>query len=314
MSELSGELQQWRVGGHFLEVQPFARKVFYRDIGNKDASANNTLLLLHGFPESSFSFHKVIDALCERFERVVTFDMLGYGFSDKPENYSYSLVPQADIVLQVWQQLGVSGGHVISHDMGTSVLTELVTRHSQTQMPGWFDEGLQSVTFTNGSMVLSLAELRVMQKLLLSKAGAFISRQSRYSLFHKTILSAHGVELDQPHGLNEHDIQNLWQSCVLQNGHQKNHLIIRYLHDRKRFETTRWLPALGVAAKTLPTHICWGTADQVAQVRMAHYLKESVCPDALLTLMPDAGHFCQLGSPDLWSEKIAVFYDQLEAY
>ena len=311
MIDLSAELCEWRDAGDYVNVQPFARKVFYRDFGNRQANAQNTLLLLHGFPESSFSYHKVIEGLGQRFERIVAFDMLGYGFSDKPDDYSYSLVPQADVALQVWQQLGITGGHIISHDMGTSVLTELVTRHAQDQLPAWLSDGFQSFTFTNGSMVLHLAKLRLMQKLLLSKLGSLISRQARYSLFYKTIVSAHGVAVGEAQGLSEDDIQNLWQSCVQQNGHQKNHLIIRYLNDRKRFETSRWLPALAEAAQAVPTHICWGTADQVARVSMAHYLKESVCPDALMTLIPGAGHFCQLGSPDLWNEKVGDFYDEI---
>lgn len=318
MTQLNSELSSWRESGGFVTVEPFSRQVFYCQFGETSAVPDDTLLLLHGFPESSFSYHKVIDGLQPRFKRIIAFDMLGYGFSDKPEGYSYSLIPQADVALQVWQQLGVTGGHVLSHDMGTSVLTEVVTRHVQTQLPAWFSDGLQSVTFTNGSMVLHLAKLRLMQKLLLSGVGPIVSRRARYSLFRKTIISAHGVAidaaidvaLDEPHALSERDIQNLWQNCTQQDGHLKNHLIIRYLNDRKRFETTRWLPALGAAATTLKTHICWGTADQVARVSMAHYLKESVCPDAQMTLMPGAGHFCQLGSPELWVETVLNQYKQ----
>jgi pimeloyl-ACP methyl ester carboxylesterase len=187
--------------------------------------------------------------------------------------------------------------------MGTSVLTEIVARHVNQQLPSWFSSGIKSLTFTNGSMVLELASLRMMQKLLMNKTvGPLLSRLSRYSLFRKTIISAHGAPID------EGDIELLWQNCVMQDGHKKNHHIIRYLNDRKRFEKTRWLPALRIASKSLATHICWGTADQVAKVEMAHYLKERVCPSAKLTLMPGAGHFCQLGSPELWVESVLAFY------
>jgi hypothetical protein len=58
------------------------------------------------------------------------FDFPGYGLSDKPiANYTYSLFEQADVALQVWKERGVTGGHVLSHDMGDSVHTELVARH-----------------------------------------------------------------------------------------------------------------------------------------------------------------------------------------
>lgn len=300
------DLDSWQDSGATVAVEPFGFKVFYKDLGSRSASVDETLLLIHGFPESSYSFHKVVQGLQTRFKRIVLLDLPGYGFSDKPGNdYSYSLVPQADAALKVWQHLGIKGGHILSHDMGTSVLTEIVARHVNQQLPAWFSEGIQSITFTNGSMVLELASLRVMQKLLLNKKiGPIISKASRYSLFRKTIISAHGAAID------ELDIQGLWQNCVMQDGHKKNHHIIRYLNDRKRFEKTRWLPALGVASKTLPTHICWGTADQVARVEMANYLKERICPQATLTLMPGAGHFCQIGSPELWLKSVLGFYSK----
>ncbi len=43
-------------------------------------------------------------------DRVVTYDHLGFGFSDKPvENYTYSLLDQAEQSLQLWRILGRLG-------------------------------------------------------------------------------------------------------------------------------------------------------------------------------------------------------------
>ena len=97
----------------------------------------------------------------------------------------------------------------------------------------------------------------------------------------------------------------------MQDGQQKNHLLIRYLNDRKRFEKTRWLPSLGKVQE--PIHLCWGDADAVARVEMAHYLKKHVCPQATLTLMPGVGHFCQLSDPDIWVQSVSAFYQQISS-
>ena len=83
------------------------------------------------------------------FDRIILFDMAGYGLSDKPvEGFTYSLMEQADLALQVWQHLGVKGGHLLAHDMGDSVATELVARHVSNLLPAWFAAGFQSFTFT----------------------------------------------------------------------------------------------------------------------------------------------------------------------
>ena len=122
-----------------------------------------------------------------------------------------------------------------------------------------------------------------------------------YKIFSKQIRSAHGNNK-----LSEEKIQLLWEGNQLQDGVKKSYLTIKYLHDRKKFEKTRWLPAL--AQTKLPIHLCWGDADAVAKVEMAHYLKKNVCKDATLTIMKGLGHFCQLGSPEVWVRYVCDYY------
>jgi len=300
---MSSALEAWKEGGTFISYGPKSFKIFVKQLGKQDAAAQKTLLLLHGFPESSYSYHAVVNGLLKIFDQLILFDMLGYGLSDKPEHdYSYSLMEQADTVLKVWEHFGIKGGHLLSHDMGDSVATEILARHENGILPAWFSEGLQSLTFTNGSMVLALAELRIMQKLLLSKYGYLLKNISHFRLFNHQVKSAHGNQ-----NLSDEAINNLWAATTLQDGHKKFYLTIKYLNDRKQFEKTRWLPALQATA--LPIHICWGDQDAVAKVEMAYYLKKHICKNATLTIMKGLGHFCQLGSPEKWVEYLGSFYE-----
>lgn len=301
---MSPQLTSWKADGAFIPYGPFKHKLFVKQLGNPNASVDKTLLLIHGFPESSYSYHAVVDGMLKIFDRIILFDMLGYGLSDKPtENYTYSLFEQADTVFEVWKHFGIKGGHMLSHDMGDSVATEIVARHENGIMPGWFSEGLQSLTFTNGSMVLELADLRITQKILLSKYGHLMKNVTTFKIFDQQVRSAHGNA-----NLSAEEIQVLWEGNTLQDGHQKTYLTIKYLNDRKRFEKTRWLPAL--AQTKLPVHICWGDEDAVARVAMAHHLKEKVCKHAKLTIMKGLGHFCQMGSPEKWVEYVSAFYEK----
>lgn len=299
---LSQALASWAASGQRVPLGPFGHQVFIKQLGNPQAAPEKTLLLIHGFPESSYSYNKVLDGLMTQFERIVLCDLPGYGLSDKPTlNYAYSLIEQADMLLQVWQHCGVSGGHVLAHDMGDSVATELVARHVADVMPHWFRPGMQSVTFTNGSMVLALADFRITQKLLISPAGRWINRLTNRRTFNQQVRSANGNDR-----LSQEDLDRLWENLCLQGGKDKTYLTIRYLHDRRRFERTRWLPAL--ANLSLPVHLCWADADAVARIEMAHYLKAEVCQQAVLTQMPGAGHFCQLSDPEIWLSSVLGFY------
>jgi pimeloyl-ACP methyl ester carboxylesterase len=60
-------------------------KVFYRSAGAPSAPA---LLLLHGFPASSFQFRNLIPLLAHRY-RVIAPDLPGYGFTVVPEGRQY---------------------------------------------------------------------------------------------------------------------------------------------------------------------------------------------------------------------------------
>lgn len=300
----SPQVSSWEASGEYITYGPFQHTVFVKQLGNPKAPSDKTVLLIHGFPESSYSYHGIVDGLLQHFERVIVFDLLGFGFSDKPTTgYTYSLFEQTDLVFAVWKHFKIKGGHILSHDMGDSIATEIVTRHENKLLPSWFSEGIHSVTFTNGGMVLELASLRFTQKLLLSRYRHVLSKMSSFGLFKQQIRSAHGNQ-----NLPIEEIQSLWYLNTKQNGHKKVHQTIRYLNDRKRFEKTRWLPAL--QQTQLPIHICWGDEDAVANLAIAHYLKDEICPQAILTIMKGLGHFCQLENPKKWIEYILPFYNK----
>ena len=60
-------------------------EVFYREAGPKDAP---TILLLHGFPSSSFQYRTLIPLLAGKYH-VLAPDIPGFGFTDVPESRRY---------------------------------------------------------------------------------------------------------------------------------------------------------------------------------------------------------------------------------
>jgi pimeloyl-ACP methyl ester carboxylesterase len=59
--------------------------VFYREAGPADAPV---VLLLHGFPTSSFQYRELIPRLADRY-RVIAPDLPGFGFTEIPEKRGY---------------------------------------------------------------------------------------------------------------------------------------------------------------------------------------------------------------------------------
>ncbi len=295
---------EWYRKGKYLEVLDRKIEVFYVELGDSSAEASKTVMLLHGFPESSFSFHKVVEGLAQIFDRVVLVDLPGFGHSAKPKDYLYSIANQSDALLSAWSQLGVKGGHIIAHDMGDSIATELLHRFNHSQLPRDFDAGLQSIALTNGGVILEHSQLRWTQKVLLSPLGNIFRFTANYRLFSQQVRSAHGNE-----NLGESDIRDLWKNHKNNGGRAVLHRLIYYLKDRETYESSRWLPALREAK--IPIHIVWGLDDNVAPRIIQEQLISVVCPSAFSTKMLGVGHFCQLGSPSKWTDSIKTFYESI---
>jgi pimeloyl-ACP methyl ester carboxylesterase len=87
-----------------------------------EAGEGPLVLLLHGFPELSFSWRHQIEVLAEAGYRVVAPDQRGYGQTDRPENpEEYTLCHLAGDIVGLVHALGEKRAAVIGHDWGAPV-------------------------------------------------------------------------------------------------------------------------------------------------------------------------------------------------
>jgi pimeloyl-ACP methyl ester carboxylesterase len=102
-------------------------RVFYREAGPADAP---TVVLLHGFPTSSFMFRELIPRLADRFH-VIAPDYLGFGLSDAPAigDFSYTFDALTDVVEHLLAHLQVGRYAIYVQDYGAPVGWRLALRH-----------------------------------------------------------------------------------------------------------------------------------------------------------------------------------------
>ncbi|MGH2980380.1 MAG: alpha/beta fold hydrolase [Solirubrobacterales bacterium] len=91
-----------------------------REDGPSDAQA---LVLLHGFASSIHWWDRMTPALAHD-HRVIRFDLLGHGGSEKPQE-GYGMESQARLVAGALDRLGVRRAAIVGHSMGGSVATAL---------------------------------------------------------------------------------------------------------------------------------------------------------------------------------------------
>jgi pimeloyl-ACP methyl ester carboxylesterase len=105
------------------------RQVFYREAGDLSLP---TIVLLHGFPTSSFMFRNLIPLLADRFH-VIAPDYIGFGQSDAPsvEDFDYSFDNLTDHVEGLIDQLGLTSYILYMQDFGGPVGFRLFARNPQ---------------------------------------------------------------------------------------------------------------------------------------------------------------------------------------
>ncbi len=85
------------------------------DPGPDAEPAGPPVVLLHGFPDNLHLYDRLVPLL-RRSRRVVTFDFLGWGASDKPAGYPYTADNQTDDLEAVMHQLALERVVLVAHD------------------------------------------------------------------------------------------------------------------------------------------------------------------------------------------------------
>ena len=128
------------------KVEADGIQVFYREAG--DAAAP-VLLLLHGFPTSSFMFRDLILRLADQY-RVIAPDLPGFGFTEVPakRNYTYSFEAIAGTIEAFTEALGLNRYAVYIFDYGAPTGLRMALRHPErvtaiiSQNGNAYEEGL----------------------------------------------------------------------------------------------------------------------------------------------------------------------------
>lgn len=131
---------------HYHKVQVQDTKVFYREAGDPQRP---TVLLLHGFPTSSFMYRELIPLLATQYH-VIAPDLPGFGFTEAPSRarFDYTFQHLAEVMDGFTQALGLKQYAIQVFDYGAPVGLRLALLHPErvtaiiTQNGNAYEEGL----------------------------------------------------------------------------------------------------------------------------------------------------------------------------
>lgn len=273
-----------RIDGHQLFVSDYQPAT-----GTADPEAP-PLLFLHGFPTSSFDYARLLPLLARH--RLILFDFLGFGFSDKPRPHTYSLFEQAALAEGVAAHLGVSEVGLVAHDMGSSVALVILQRARLR---------VSRVVLLNGSLLLTHYRPLISQRALLHPViGPLLTR---LGLINRTLFARQFSRVfPSPPPADELDA--FWSLIAHNDGPAIYDRLIQYLAERKQHELA-WLSAL--VTHRAPLLILWGQRDPVAVPAIGDAIAARR-PDARYIKLPTLGHYPQWEDPRTIAEEITRFF------
>ena len=126
--------------------------LFYREAGPSNAPV---VLLLHGFPASSFMYRDLMVNLANKF-RVIAPDYPGFGYSSAPttNEFVYTFDRLAEVIEKFTEQLGLNEFAIYMQDFGGPVGFRLASKHPErvsalvVQNANAYEEGLPDSFWT----------------------------------------------------------------------------------------------------------------------------------------------------------------------
>lgn len=107
---------------HHAEHSRFAEvdgvRVHYQEAG---ASSAPPVLLIHGFTASNFVWSDVLLPIAESGFHVIAPDLIGFGFSEKPKDYDYTIDSQARMIMRLMDRLGIPRAILVGSSYGGAV-------------------------------------------------------------------------------------------------------------------------------------------------------------------------------------------------
>ncbi len=278
---VSKKLLGWKSNEEIFKYRN--HKLSYHDSGDY---SKEVIVLLHGYPTSSFDWSTLWSELSTDY-RLIAMDMLGFGFSDKPDNIEYTISMQTDILEALLSELNIKKMNIVAHDYGDNVTQELLARNIEQRDKYPFK--LKSVTLLNGGLFPETHHPTTIQKLLSSPIGKMVASLTNQTLFNKNFSKVFGQKTKP----TKQELIDHWYLICHQKGYKIAHKLTHASKDREK-NRERWVSSL-LKTKVSLFYIT-GQVDPVTGMETTERYIELFSNKNIIVL-DEIGHYPQLESP-----------------
>jgi pimeloyl-ACP methyl ester carboxylesterase len=249
---------------------------------------DKVILVIHGFGMSSYDYHKVIDELKLSYRMVIP-DLIGFGFSSKPNNFYFSMIEQAQMLLKLLEEKNIKTVSVIAQGFGASVLCELLSVINV----GFSDLKIEKIWLLNLSLAVELSPTIEAQQGIIKYINTnFMKIASSYEMFKKYIR----MNFCDKNAITDDELNVAWNLLITENGLKTLNFVDYWFIEIQQC-CNRWLEAIKNSAATI--EIIWGndesSGDCETPKRINDYLKVEKTH-----VIENCGYFPMLENPSIF--------------
>lgn len=244
-------------------------EIAYRSMGQ-----GPPVVLVHGTPSRSLVWRQVAPLLARR-RRVIVWDLLGFGDSERHVEQDVSLVAHGEVLAELVEQLGLERPALVGHDIGGAVV---LRAHLIEEVP------IAQLALIDGVVLAPWITPRTREM------QGELERWAADPALEDTIV-AH-LRSATSRALAPDVFQALFGQWEGEHGRA---LYLRNLAQFDERHTDEFQPRL--ASIQAPTLVVWGEEDAWLPVETSERVAASI-PGAQRVVIPGAGHFCMEDEPE----------------
>jgi pimeloyl-ACP methyl ester carboxylesterase len=261
-------------------------RIHYQEFGD---AVHPTLFLIHGYTASLYAWHSSAPVLAKKGFHVVALDLVGFGYSEKPRWFDYSIGSQARIVSRLMDRLGIGRATIVGSSYGGAVAATLALDYPARV------EKLVLVSAVINDNLKNDPIFRLVSVPGIGEALTPFLADSRVFLRHRmrgTLARANH------HLITDERVNNIMRPLRAADGHHSLLATSRNWHARRIERDAHRI--------SQPTLVIWGEDDTVIPIADGYKLYDSIAGSRFVVFR-DCGHVPQEEKSPAFCEIVSEF-------
>lgn len=269
---------------HFINVD--GARVHYQEFGD---ATRPPVVLIHGYTASVYVWKDAAPLLAERGFHVIAIDLIGFGYSEKPRWFDYSIQSQARMVSRFMDRLGIGRATIAGSSYGGAVAATLALYNS---------ERVEKLVLVDAVINDALKSHPLLRLASLPGLGEVITPFVADSRSYLRLRMQGTLAPSKHHLITDDRVDSVRRPLLAADGH---HSLLATSRNWSATHVERDAHLIDQ-----PTLIVWGEQDTVIPVEDGYKLHQDIL-NSRFVIFKDCGHVPQEENSELFANVVAEF-------